>query len=205
MEIEVKYRIPSPEIADEIWMDKMYFHFEEDESREELCLDAKYYDTADWDLSKNDMAYRVRKEGCRWVAALKWDGHNEGALHMRGELNVPVKNDLPNPDVFSQSEIGTVLKNVIGDKQLICMLGTKYHRRKFRLDTGKGIYELSIDDGWIITPFGEEPILEVEIELFSGETEELEKLGKSICERYGLEKEEKSKYARGIEIIRKNR
>ena len=33
----------------------------------------------------------------------------------------------------------------------------------------------------------------------------MEKLGASMCEKYGLEKEERSKYARGIEIIEKNR
>ena len=37
------------------------------------------------------------------------------------------------------------------------------------------------------------------------ETEELEKLGASICEKYGLEKEEISKYARGLELINKGR
>jgi len=67
------------------------------------------------------------------------------------------------------------------------------------------LFELSLDDGWIITPYGQERILEVELELFSGETEELEKLGTSICEKYGLEKEEISKYARGLELINKGR
>ena len=54
-----------------------------------------------------------------------------------------------------------------------------------------------------MTPFGEERILEAELELFSGETEELEQLGAKMCEKYGLVKEERSKYARGIELINK--
>ena len=72
------------------------------------------------------------------------------------------------------------------------------------MDTGTGIFELSVDEGWIVTPYGEEPISEVELELFSGETEELEELGKRMCEAYELEKEEQSKYARGIKIIKEN-
>lgn len=203
MEIELKYRIPTPEVAEDIWKDRMFFHMEEENSREELCFDAKYFDTEDWSLSKNDMAYRVRREGERWVAALKWKGHTEGALHMREELNVPVKDGTPDPAVFHESEVGARLEKVVNGRPVICMLQTKYHRRRFRIDTGEGLYELSLDDGWIITPYGEERILEVELELFSGDAEELMTLGGKLCEEYGLQKEERSKYARGIDIIRK--
>lgn len=204
MEIELKYKIPSPEIADEIWKDKLFFHMEEDESREEICLNAKYYDTQNGDLAKNEIAYRVRKEGCRFAAALKWKGHSEGALHMREEINVPVADDKPLPEVFRESEIGGKLLEMIDGKPLYCMLETKVHRKQFRIDTGSGIFELSLDQGWIITPYGEDIISEVELELFSGETEELEKLGQALREKYSLEKEERSKYARGMEIIERS-
>ena len=205
MEIELKYSIPTMEIADEIWRDKIFFHLEEEGSREELCFDAKYFDTPDWALSKEEMAYRVRKEGSSWVASMKWKGHTEGALHVREEINVHVDDDSANPAVFHESKIGDHLQEVIGDKPLECILQTRYHRKRFRIATGDGLYELSLDDGWIITPYGQDRILEVELELFSGSTEELEKLGTSMCEKYGLQKEERSKYARGIEIIEKNR
>lgn len=205
MEIELKYRIPAPEIAEDIWKDKLFFSLEEDNSREELCFNAKYFDTPDCDLAKNDMAYRVRKEGCRWVASLKWKGHSEGALHTREEINVPVENDRPDPEVFKESKIGAELMRIIGDKAVYSLLETRFHRRRLRIDTGTGIFELSVDEGWIVTPYGEEPISEVELELFSGKTEELEKLGKKLCEEYGLEKEERSKYARGIKLIKDNR
>ena len=48
-------------------------------------------------------------------------------------------------------------------------------------------------------------ISEVEIELFSGEKEELLELGERLQNKYQLETEEISKYARGIEIIRRNK
>ena len=38
MEIELKYRLPTPEVADDIWNDKLFFSYEEDGYREELCL-----------------------------------------------------------------------------------------------------------------------------------------------------------------------
>lgn len=205
MEIELKYKIPTPERADDIWKDKLFFHMEEDDSREELCLNAKYFDTPDCDLAKNDIAYRVRKEGCRWVAALKWGGNSQGALHMRQEINVPVKEPDADPSVFMESEMGEELVRIIGDKPLCSILETRFHRRQFRIDTGTGIFELSVDEGLIITPYGEEPILETELELFSGKTEELQELGRRMCQSYSLEKEDRSKYARGIELIKKGR
>ena len=55
----------------------------------------------------------------------------------------------------------------------------------------------------ILTNYGKEPIFEVELELFSGETEELVELGEQLQEKYGLEVQELSKYARGIELIKK--
>jgi len=205
MEIELKYRINTPELADEIWKDKLFFHLEEEGSREERSFAAKYFDTADGDLKKEEMAYRVRKEGDRWVAALKWKGHSEGALHVREEINVPVADSMPDPEVFRESEIGGHLLEVVGGKPLACLLETNFQRRSFRIDTGKGIFELSVDQGKIITPYGDEIISEVEIELFSGETEELERLGEILREKYGLEKEDRSKYARGIDLINRNR
>ncbi len=205
MEIELKYRIPMPAVADDIWKDNLFCSREEEGSREEIFFNARYFDTPDFDLARNDMAYRVRKEGCAWVAALKWKGHTEGALHMREELNVSVDDDKPDPEVFCESEIGTELMRVIGEKQLESMLETRFQRRRFRIDTGTGIFELSVDQGLIVTPYGEEPISEVEIELFSGETEELQNLGEMLQNKYGLEKEERSKYARGIDIIRAGR
>lgn len=201
----MKYKIPADVIAEDIWKDKIFSDMEEAGSREEICLDAKYFDTDDCDLAKNEIAYRIRREGERIVAALKWKGHSDGALHVREEINVPVMSDEADISVFNESEIGRELTNIVGAKQVKCFLETKFHRRRFRIDTGTGIFELSVDTGRIVTDYGEEPISEVEIELFSGEKEELLELGERLQDKYQLETEESSKYARGIEIIRRNK
>ena len=95
MEIELKYKIPTEAVAADIWKDKIFSDMEEEDSREEVCLDARYYDTCHCDLSKKQIAYRIRKEGERWVAALKCSGTNEGALHKRIEISVPVIDGTP--------------------------------------------------------------------------------------------------------------
>lgn len=205
MEIELKYRIPTEAVADEIWKDKLFAGMEEKDTREELCLDAKYFDTLNCTLAKRQIAYRIRKEGDRWVAAVKSGGQSEGALHTRNEINIPVNNGEPDPSVFCESEIGDELMGILKEENVECVLETRFHRKRFRIDTGTGIFELSIDKGKIITRYGEEPIFEVELELFSGETEELMELGERISSKFNLETEELSKYARGINIIRRGK
>ena len=202
MEIELKYNIPDTETADKIWQNELFADQEESESRDEFCLDARYYDTDNFDLSDRQIAYRVRKEGSRWVAALKWSGTSEGALHERQELNVPVFDSEPDISIFSQSELGEELAQATAGRSLSCIVKSQIHRKIYRLDTETGLFEVSVDSGKVITPKGEVPICELEIELFSGETEELLEIGTQFEEAYGLTPSNASKYARGLYLLR---
>lgn len=202
MEIELKYKIPAMAIADDIWKDDIFSDIEEEGSREELYLDAKYFDTSRCDLAKNEIAYRVRSEGEHIVASLKWKGHCEGGLHTREEINVPVMDDEPDVSVFSESEIGRQLMEILEGKDVECLVETRFNRRRFRIDTGSSIFEVSVDTGRIVTAYGELPISEVEIELFSGKTSEMIKIGRKLRDKYELAAENKSKYARGVELIK---
>ena len=205
MEIELKYTIPDEETARQIWEDALFSEFEEEGTREELKIDARYFDTDSFDLARNEVAYRIRREGDRLVAALKWKGHSEDGLHVREELNVPVQDDEPDLDVFHESSIGCEVLKFAENKELKCILQTSFLRRKFRIDTGTGLFEFSVDSGEIVTDYGVQPINEAEVELFSGETEELMEIGRKLQEEYGLKEENNSKYYRGLLMIEENR
>lgn len=205
MEIEMKYGIGDKETAASIWDDEYLLSVEEAETREKILMKAAYFDTEDFVLSKNDIALRVRMEGNRIVATLKWKGKNEGGLHIREEINVPVDDEacfiMPDPQIFKESEIGQEVIALLGFKKLHSIMETNFVRSRFRIDNGGGIMEVSIDNGEIITDKGNSPISEVEIELFSGEQGALEAVTKTIANKYNLEPEEKSKYARGLELL----
>ena len=83
MEIELKYAIDSKETAARIWEDEDLKKMEEPQTRQTVFMKATYFDTDDFDLSRNDMAYRIRCEDDNLIACLKWGGKNEGALHTR--------------------------------------------------------------------------------------------------------------------------
>lgn len=202
MEIELKYNIPHKETALAIWNDNVFSDFEEPDSRENITLNAKYFDTSDCDLAKNEIAYRIRSENNHLVATIKWKGHSEDGLHMREEINVPVDSEEPDVEVFSESKVGCKVMALLRGRPLKCFLETKIQRQSFRIDNEEGIFELSIDEGSIITEYGEVPVLEVEVELYSGETEALVKIGKILEEKYGLIPEDGSKYSRGMKMIK---
>lgn len=201
MEIELKYAIENTETADKIWEDEELKRIEEAGTRETVIMNAVYFDTVDMDLSKNDMAYRVRREGDKLVATLKWGGGSEGALHQREEVNVPVLDTKPNPVVFEACDIGDDLLAILGGNELRPVLEMSVERRRFRVDTENTILEISVDQGSIITDNGNEPICEVEVELFSGSEEVMMKTGQHIAEKYGLVSEKRSKFHRGLLLL----
>lgn len=211
MELEMKYRIENRDVADSIWDDDLLMSLSDLSSREKLVMKAVYFDTEDRVLSKNNMAFRVRLEGERIFATLKWDGHSSNGFHEREEINVPITpiaGDTyfinPPVDLFSESDEGKALIKFVEDKPLINMLETRYLRRRMRIDVNDSIMEIAIDTGSIVTDMGDEPILELEIELFTGEIKEVKELGATLAEKYNLTPENNSKLARGFALINHN-
>ena len=202
MEIELKYSIPDKSVAECIWQDPDLLEIEEADSREKLTLKAAYFDTEDGVLSSNDIAFRVRMEGTRLVASLKWNGSADGALHTREEINVPIDGEaclmMPDPAIFKESEIGRQLIGLIDGRQLSSVIEVGFLRRRVRVDTGVSIIEVSIDTGEIVADSGSSPLCELELELFSGQKDDLISLGEKLEKRYSLIPENQSKYARGL-------
>ena len=209
MEIEMKYGIGDKETAKRIWEDEYLLSIEEKDSRERVYMKASYFDTDDYILSKKDIAFRVRMEGSRIVASLKWKGASVDGLHMREEINVPVNDEAcfiaPDPELFKESDIGRDMIALVQGKPFHSLLETRFLRSRMRVDTGKTICEVSIDEGEIVTDFGNLPICEMEIELFSGDQEDVRRIGETLAEKYGLTAENRSKYARGLKLLEDNK
>lgn len=203
MEIELKYAIENEEVAQRIWEDERLRKMEEPNTRETVFMKGTYFDTDTLDLSTNDIAYRIRSEGDKLIASLKWGGQTEGPLHTREEINVPVNSRKPNPVTFEESDIGKDLIRILNGKQLKSIMEVNVQRHRFRIDTQKSILEISLDEGEIVTDYGVSPICEVEIELFSGDQEDLMEMGRSLEEAYGVVSEKRSKYYRGLMLARK--
>ena len=205
MEIELKYAVDDISTAERILEDEYIKSVEESRTDEELK--AIYFDTDDYILFRNDIAFRIRKEGQKVVASLKWNGKCSGALHSREELNINLGEgdcpEMPDPGVFSESETGKELMELLKDKTLGGIMKVYVSRKTVRVDTGEGIFEIALDNGKIVAGSGTCPVCEMEIELYSGNQEEMLKLGEKLQQKYDLEPEKRSKYARGLALLGK--
>jgi len=205
MEIEIKYALPDKKAADGIWEDEYLASISDAASAESLVMKAVYFDTPELDLQKNDLALRVRAEGDRVFATLKTGGKQDNGLFTREEINVPVPDDSSfmalDPRLFSGSESGDKLIELVGSKPLVNVLEMRFLRRRKRVAYESSIMELAIDIGSIITDKAEVPIQEMEIELFAGSEDALRILGDEIAKKYGLVVKTTSKFKDGLKTL----
>jgi triphosphatase len=205
MEIEMKYAIENKEVAENIWNDDFLNKIGDPSSKETVSMKSAYFDTEEGVLFKNDVAFRVRMEGAKVVASLKWNGSSKNGLHKREEVNVPMDDSAcflePSPEIFKESDQGLAMMELIGDQRLYSILEMNFIRRRIRVDFGESIMELAIDTGEILTNSDNLPICELEIELFSGIQEDVTALGEILSEKYGLAPMDASKYARGLRLV----
>lgn len=205
MELEMKYSIPSKEVADALWSDDFLMEIGDTATRKKMVMKAVYFDTQDGVLSKNNIAFRVRSEDGFMLATLKWGGTVENGFHSREEINVPVSGAgcfiTSAKDIFKESEDGQKLLELLGDQPLVNLLETRFLRSCMRLSYGASIMEMAIDTGSIITDKGELPIMELELELYAGDPADVKALGEKLEERFGLVPGNESKLKRGLDLI----
>ena len=204
MEIELKYLFEDEASKDAIFNDKYILKVKDEGSETVTPMHAIYLDTQDNALMKKEITFRVRHEYSKYVATLKWGGSAEEGLHVRGELNVPVDEgflEAPTLEVFKGSEIYDEIADVAGSKKLVSVMEMNFVRREIRLDTGLSIDVLSVDEGEIKTADGTLPLLELEIELYTGDKDDMIALGRKLEEKYHLKRGNRSKYQRGLELL----
>jgi inorganic triphosphatase YgiF len=207
MEIELKYKIQSRELLEKIERDKFLVSMADEGSAAVVTMKAAYFDTEDRILMRNDIAFRIRKEGDRLVGTLKWGDKDMGVsgLYAREEISVPVADDScflsPDPYIFKESREGQEMLEAISGQPLVLIFETVFTRKRFRIDSAGTICELSLDAGEIIAGDRRAPIQELEIELFSGSKDELIRIGDRVAEAYGLSPEPLSKFARARALL----
>lgn len=205
MEIELKYLIDNENKIEKIFADPYLTSIKDRRTEEEIEMHSVYFDTEDRRLYREGIVFRIRKEGSRLVGTLKWNGSSEDGMHKREEINVPVSDEskLTTPDIqiFSQSEMCEVLEKLVGKRTLMPLMDIFYLRRQMRVDTGYSINEISVDVGEIICGGKTRPVAELEVELYSGDEEDMKKLGEHISVKYGLKAEDSSKFKRGLDLL----
>ena len=199
-EIEIKLRLPGEWAAPPIFEDEriaacMMRDFSDTE------MDAVYYDTEKGELDKRQWALRLRREGSVSVAACKTAGTRDGAMASRGEWQVCAE------------DIETALPLLVADgapSSLLSLSGPLLPRCAVRFTrTAAPLHlpdgstaELALDRGTLSADEKQEPFLELELELLTGEPGEMAALAAYLEDRHKLSKEYNSKYARALRLLR---
>ena len=104
-------------------------------------------------------------------------------------------------EIFRGSEIFEELEEAAGGKKLVQVMEMDFLRKSIQVDTGASISVISVDEGMIRTAKGDAAILEVEVELYSGNQEDMIALSEELADKYNLIPCDVSKYQRGLELL----
>ena len=202
METEFKFSLSDPSVFDQIAQNAKINKIGL-EAVEVIDMHADYFDTEDGDLRNRGIAYRIRQEDDRCTATIKRDVNVSGGLHQREEFNLVVNDERfaehPDIELFLSSDAYDVLKEAAGDKKLVRTITMDYQRRQLKVDTGKSISCISIDEGVIHHADGHNvPVCELEIEWYYGDENDFIELANMIQSKYELVIENRSKLQRAL-------
>jgi inorganic triphosphatase YgiF len=166
-----------------------------------LTLHNVYYDTPGFELRRDRVALRLRREGRRWVQTLKGAGEVQGGLHLRQELDTPVPAQILNHHALATSAASAVFTDPVLRAQLHPVFTTAYRRTLRNLELVPGTHvELCADSGQVTAGAASMPISEIEIELKQGQPEALLAFANGLLDDLELRLEPASKAQRGYAL-----
>ncbi len=159
-----------------------------------------YFDTPRLDLQHSGMALRLRRSGVKWLQTLKGGGSVQGGLHQRNEWEMPVQGPALDFSVPQIAEWKDLLPRHLR-KKLQPVFVTDFSRNSRIMSWQGAEIELCMDHGEISTEHLHTPICELELELKSGEPQQLLELALAILDVVPFELESISKAEQGYRLF----
>jgi inorganic triphosphatase YgiF len=159
-----------------------------------------YYDTPGLELQQSGMALRLRRSGRQWLQTLKGGGGVQGGLHQRNEWEMPVRGPALDFSLPQVEEWKHILPKHLR-KNLQPVFVTDFSRNSRMLSWQGAEIELCMDQGEISTEKASAPICELELELISGEPQQLFGLALAILDIVPFELESISKAEQGFRLM----
>ena len=158
-------------------------------------LAASYFDTPDLRLARAGLAWRMRREGGRWVQALK--AARPGAL-ARFEHEVIRPDGQPDAAAHAETELGRQLAELLTGADVGVRFQTLVRRVTRRVRTQGAVVDIALDQGRITAGSEVQPICEVEFELVSGSPAAMLALVARWRHRFALVHDPRNKAERGF-------
>jgi triphosphatase len=176
-------------------------------SLERRTLAAMYLDTPDRRLAAAGIAWRLRREGRRWVQTLKSGG---ASAIERFEHEVirpgPSHDAAMHAGTRTGDKLAKILRNAQRDGLDVGVrFKTQVRRIARRVRTQGAVVEVAFDEGSVLANGGGLRIREIEFELVSGSATGLLALAERWRRRFGLVYDPRSKAARGDRLAEGSR
>lgn len=158
-----------------------------------------YYDTPRLDLHARRIAIRFRQKGWQWLLTVKSAEPASGGLAMRSEWETEAT-----PGNFDFSHVDNdELRHFLEDAtaQLEPVFTTDFRRQIWHVPFGTSLIELAVDRGSIESRGKSLPICEIELELLSGQVEDIFGLTRQLQEDIDLVPAIASKAERGYNLF----
>ncbi len=158
-----------------------------------------YYDTPKLDLHQSGMALRLRRVGQQWLQTLKGGGSVKAGLHQRSEWEVQVRGAAL--DFSGLAAEWDVHLPASWRKRLRPAFVTDFSRTSRMLLWQGAQIELCMDQGMISTEQRSTQLCELELELKSGEPQQLFALAQALLDIVPFELEAVSKAEQGYRLL----
>lgn len=194
VEVELRFQVPAEARADvTAEMARRAANLEH------RTLAAIYLDTPDRRLAKAGMAWRLRREGRRWIQTLKGGG---ASTLERFEHEVIRPGPVHEVRAHAGTSVGDKLVAILAQAQaegieVGARFRTEVRRTVRRLRTRGAIVEVAFDEGRLLANDNTLRIRELEFELVSGSAVAMLALAERWRKRFGLLLEPRSKAERG--------
>jgi inorganic triphosphatase YgiF len=203
MEREIKLALP----ADQIDAATRWFVARTGTAGRPIALANIYFDTPALTLARSKSALRLRHTPDGWLQTFKTAGNASAGMHSRHEWEMPVAGEKLEIDALlhacDEPTVAAALRGAAPD--LIELFRTNFTRTLWQVAHNGATVEAAIDQGDVIAEVNGEtrraPILEVELELKSGDEAALQALAGELCANVpGLAPDDVSKAQRGYRL-----
>ena len=203
MEREIKLALP----ADQIDAATRWFVARTGTAGRPIALANIYFDTPALTLARSKSALRLRHTPDGWLQTFKTAGNASAGMHSRHEWEMPVAGEKLEIDALlhacDEPTVAAALRGAAPD--LIELFRTNFTRTLWQVAHNGATVEAAIDQGVVIAKVNGEtrhaPILEVELELKSGDEAALHALADELRAKVpGLAPDDVSKAQRGYRL-----
>ena len=169
-------------------------------------LTSIYYDTPDLELMHAAVSLRVRHMSGKWYQSVKTAGMADAGLHSRLEWEDILKQGKPDFEKICSidaADIVSLFSDPALQAKLSPIFSTAVKRTEWQLNIDQSNLELALDIGHVVIS-GEEvaTICELEIELKSGNPEDIQVFAALLKRQFPLREENVSKAQLGYKFYR---